>query len=143
MDPQPTPNTPDGTLTIEDLWRAARFTPNSAQEGAIRHVDGPLYLTAGPGSGKTRTLLWRTLNLVAFEGVPPDEIYLSTSTEKAAHQLKEGVQAQLGYVTNFTGRPFDLAPMYIGTVHSLRQRILSDRRFTPGLEALRGDAGPD
>ena len=119
-------------LKIEKLWELARFTPNVEQREAILHVDGPLYLTAGPGSGKTRVLLWRTLNLMVFHGVKPEEIFLSTFTEKAALQLKQGLQALLAYVTNINGQPYDLSPMYIGTVHSLCQRILSDRRhFAP------------
>ncbi len=119
-------------LTLERLWELARFTPNERQREAIQYVDGPLYLTAGPGSGKTRVLLWRAVNLMVFHGIKPEEIYLSTFTEKAAHQLKEGLQNLLGLVTNLNGQPYDLAPMYIGTVHSLCQRILSDRRhFAP------------
>ncbi len=85
------------------MWAAAGFQPNPAQENAIRHVDGPLYLPAGPGSGKTRVLLWRTLNLIVFHQVAPDAIYLSTFTEKAAQQLKEGLRGLLGMATNFTG----------------------------------------
>lgn len=115
-------------ITIETLWKEAGFKPNDEQRAAIEHVDGPLYLTAGPGSGKTRVLLWRTVNLMVFHGVKPEEIYLSTFTEKAAHQLKEGLRTLLGMVTNHTGLPYDLTPMYLGTVHSLCQRILSDRR---------------
>ena len=115
-------------LTLERLWELARFQPNDAQREAILHVDGPLYLTAGPGSGKTRVLLWRALNLIVFHEVPPGEIFLSTFTEKAAHQLQEGLQSLLGLVTNLTGQPYDLTPMYIGTVHSLCRRMLSDRR---------------
>jgi len=117
-------------LSIQDLWEITEFTPNEAQERAILHIDGPLYLPAGPGSGKTRVLLWRTLNLIVFHDVPPEAIYLSTFTEKAALQLREGLQVLLGYVTNLTGRPFDLTQMYVGTVHSLCQRILTDRRFS-------------
>jgi DNA helicase II / ATP-dependent DNA helicase PcrA len=115
-------------LTLENLWKLNNFEPNDQQEEAIRHVDGPLYITAGPGSGKTRVLLWRAVNLIVFHGVKPEEIYLSTFTEKAAHQLQEGLRGLLGYATNINGQPYDLSKMYIGTVHSLCRRILTDRR---------------
>lgn len=115
-------------LSLERLWELAHFTPNDEQRQAIQHVDGPLYLTAGPGSGKTHVLLWHTLNLIVFNDVKPEEIFLSTFTEKAALQLKEGLRTLLGLVTNLTGQPYDLSSMYIGTVHSLCQRMLSDRR---------------
>ncbi|MCS6843315.1 MAG: UvrD-helicase domain-containing protein [Caldilineales bacterium] len=95
------------SLTIEHLWAEVGFQPNAAQRAAILHVNGPLYLPAGPGSGKTRVLLWRTLNLVVFHGVPPEAIYLSTFTEKAARQLKEGLRALLGLASLFTGQPYD------------------------------------
>lgn len=118
-------------LTLENLWSDLGFTPNQSQEAAIRHTDGPLYLPAGPGAGKTRVLLWRTLNLLVFHNVQPEEIFLSTFTEKAAFQLKEGLRQLLGHVTNRTGKPFDLSKMYVGTVHSLCQRLIADRRFYP------------
>jgi len=120
------------TLTIGDLWNQIQpkpFTPNENQEKAILHTDGPLFLTAGPGSGKTRVLLWRTLNLIVFHGVQPEEIFLSTFTEKAARQLQEGLRALLGLVTNLTGVPYDISRMYVGTVHSLCQQLIVDRRF--------------
>lgn len=115
-------------VTLENLWRLSKFEPNEEQREAIQHVDGPLFLTAGPGSGKTRVLLWRAVNLIVFHGIKPEEIFLSTFTEKAAHQLKEGLRSSLGLVTNLNGQPYDLTPMYLGTVHSLCQRLLSDRR---------------
>ena len=116
-------------FSIETLWKEVNFTPNNSQEKAIKHIDGALYLTAGPGSGKTRVLLWRTLNLIVFHEVKPDEILLTTFTEKAAHQLKEGLQSLLGIASNHTGKQYDLASMYIGTVHSACNRIIGDRRF--------------
>ena len=119
-------------LALEKLWKDVGFKPNDNQAAAIRHVDGPLYLPAGPGSGKTRVLLWRAVNLIVFHGVSPNEIYLSTFTEKAALQLREGLRGLLGIVGARTGTPYDLAQMYVGTVHSLCQRILADRRFYPG-----------
>jgi len=118
----------DSMLNLETLWELNKFKPNNQQREAILHVDGPLYITAGPGSGKTRVLLWRTLNLIVFHNVKPEEIFLSTFTEKAAHQLKEGLRLLLGFATNINGQPYDLSKMYIGTVHSLCRRILNDRR---------------
>lgn len=120
------------TITLEELWEAKKFTPNEAQRRAILHTDGPLYLPAGPGSGKTRVLLWRTLNLIVFHGVKPEEIFLSTFTEKAARQLREGIASLLGEVQTRTGQAFDLGRMYVGTVHSLCQRLIRDRRLYAG-----------
>ena len=122
-------------LIIQDLWAGVKpkpFKPNPNQEKAILHTDGPLFLTAGPGSGKTRVLLWRTLNLIVFHNIQPEEIFLSTFTEKAAFQLKEGLRSLLGLVTNLTGVPYDLSKMYVGTVHSLCRKLIADRRFSNG-----------
>ncbi len=118
-------------LTIDSLWEIAGFRPNEEQKAAILHTEGPLFITAGPGSGKTRVLLWRALNLIVFHHIKPSEIFLSTFTEKAAFQLKEGLRGLLGIVTNNTGVPYDLAPMYIGTLHSLCRRMLNDRQKFP------------
>jgi DNA helicase-2/ATP-dependent DNA helicase PcrA len=119
-------------FTLDDLFAEAGFAPNEAQRQAIGHTDGPLFLVAGPGSGKTRVLLWRTVNLIVFRGVPPERIFLSTFTEKAAKQLKDGLLSLLARVTNRTGQSFDLSKMYVGTVHSLCHRLLDDRTFSPG-----------
>ncbi len=125
---------PGKDFTIETLWRAEDFKPTPNQKAAILHLDGPLYLPAGPGSGKTRVLLWRTLNLIVFHGISPDEIYLSTFTEKAAHQLKEGLRSFLALATARNGKPYDLGRMYVGTMHSLCQKLLTDRRFSNNRE---------
>lgn len=76
-------------------------------------------------------LLWCALNLLVFHSVRPEEIFLATFTEKAALQLREGLRALLGHVTTHTGTPYDLSKTYVGTLHSLCQRIIADRRFYP------------
>jgi DNA helicase-2/ATP-dependent DNA helicase PcrA len=117
---------------IEKLWELKKFSPNPQQKEAILHDDGPLFLSAGPGSGKTRVLLWRTLNLMAYKGVKAEEIFLSTFTEKAAFQLKEGLRSLLGLVSQYSNQSYDLSKMAIGTVHSICSMIITDRRFTDG-----------
>jgi len=125
---------PATKLTIEQLWKETGFKPNENQREAILHTNGPLFLTAGPGSGKTRVLLWRTLNLIVFHGVKPNKIFLSTFTEKAALQLKEGLRSLLGIASNYTNQPYDIAKMPLGTVHSICQKMLADRTFSPNRE---------
>lgn len=120
-----------GLLLLKKLWKDAQFDPNKNQKEAILHTDGPLFLPAGPGSGKTRVLLWRVINLIVNHNIAPQEIYLSTFTEKAALQLRDGLRAMLGAVTAISNQPYDISKMYVGTVHSLCQRMLRDRRFQP------------
>ncbi len=118
-------------ISIEQLWESRNFKPNESQRRAILHLDGPLYLPAGPGSGKTRVLLWRVVNLIACQDINPKDIYLCTFTEKAALQLKEGLRVLLGEATNHSQKQYDISRMYVGTVHSSCHRILRDRQFTP------------
>ena len=117
-------------VTIEQLWDEEKFYPNDNQRKAILHTEGPLFLTAGPGSGKTRVLLWRTLNLIVYHDVKPEEIFLSTFTEKAAAQLRDGLRSLLALVTNRTGQHYDISGMAVGTVHSICQKIITSRRFS-------------
>jgi DNA helicase-2/ATP-dependent DNA helicase PcrA len=65
------------------------------------------------------------------DNVDPREIYLSTFTEKAALQLREGLRGLLALASEETKKPYDIAKMYVGTVHSLCQRMLVERDFQP------------
>lgn len=124
-------------ITLDDIFEISNFNPNPQQRQAIEHVNGPLLIAAGPGSGKTRVLLYRTLNLIVFHHVEPSEIFLSTFTEKGALQLKDGLKHLLAKVTDMSGTVYDISLMSVGTVHSLCSRILQDRRFTDSLERQR------
>ena len=60
---------------------------NMEQKSAISHVDGPLLITAGPGTGKTFTLVQRIVYLIQECNVLPSEIMVTTFTEKVSKEL--------------------------------------------------------
>lgn len=114
---------------VARLWEDLPFRPNDEQQRAIEHTNGPLLITAGPGTGKTQVLLWRTVHLIVDHQVPPEAILLGTFTEKAARQLEQGLADYLAKATQLTHRSYDCSRMLIGTLHSICRRILTDRRF--------------
>lgn len=59
---------------------------NKQQIEAIKLTDGPLLIIAGPGTGKTFTLVKRIVYLITEKGVQPEEIMVATFTEKAANK---------------------------------------------------------
>ncbi len=62
---------------------------NKSQMSAIEHKDGPMLVLAGPGSGKTATLVERTKNLITKHGVKPSNILVITFTKAAANEMKQ------------------------------------------------------
>lgn len=60
---------------------------NQSQQEAIRHMDGPMLVLAGPGSGKTAVITQRTVNLIE-NGINPSNILVITFTKAAAQQMK-------------------------------------------------------
>lgn len=95
---------------------------NENQRVAITSTEGPLLITAGPGTGKTFTLVMRALYLIAERGVQPDHILLATFTEKAAKELV----TRLSNALLDRGMDIDLTAMYVGTFHSICLRIIKE-----------------
>src|SRR5207253_9240396 len=88
---------------------------NERQREAVLHMEGPLMIVAGAGSGKTKVLTTRIAHLMA-NGVDSFNILALTFTNKAAKEMKERVERILG---NNEARN-----LYIGTFHSVFARIL-------------------
>ncbi len=65
------------------------------QKAAVEHVDGPLLIVAGPGSGKTRVVTRRLANLVTTAGISPRNLLAITFTNKASKEMAERVQSLL------------------------------------------------
>lgn len=95
---------------------------NDQQKEAISTVNGPVLITAGPGTGKTYTLVQRAIYLIEECGVEPESIFIATFTEKAAKELVTRITNELGK----RGITANLNEMYIGTFHSLCLRILKE-----------------
>ena len=95
---------------------------NNNQRKAIECVDGPLLITAGPGTGKTATLVKRTIYMIQEKGVKPEQIMLATFTEKAAKELITRISNELADKKI----PVNINEMYIGTFHSICLRFIKE-----------------
>jgi len=98
---------------------------NPAQKEAVQHIEGPILILAGPGSGKTRVITHRIAYLVKTTGVNPRRIMAVTFTNKAAREMKERLQKLLGQgAENISA----------GTFHAICARILRQDGKPVGLD---------
>ena len=88
---------------------------NEQQKEAVTHMNGPLMIIAGAGSGKTKVLTSRIAHLMN-SGVDSFNILALTFTNKAAKEMKERVEKTLGNT--------EARNLYIGTFHSVFARLL-------------------
>ncbi|MCI8609462.1 MAG: UvrD-helicase domain-containing protein [Firmicutes bacterium] len=96
---------------------------NQQQQEAATHIDGPLLILAGAGSGKTSTMTSRIAYLIE-QGVSPYHILAVTFTNKAAGEMRERVERLVGSV-NY---------MWIMTFHAMSLRILREHYDVVGYE---------
>jgi len=97
---------------------------NAAQRDVVAHTDGPLLVIAGPGSGKTYSIILRALNLLLLHKASPKEIVLCTFTEKATFEMRDRLMAAAQKV-GFRG---DLSELRVSTIHGLCNSILMRHR---------------
>lgn len=104
---------------------------NPQQQKVVETTESPLLVIAGPGSGKTHTLVARIFHLIVDKGVHAENIMVATFTEKAAREL-------ITRITNLAldrSINIDTSDMYVGTLHSIFLRILEEYRDYTDLHA--------
>ncbi|HQB51009.1 MAG TPA: UvrD-helicase domain-containing protein, partial [bacterium] len=97
---------------------------NSAQRQAVEHGTGPLLIIAGAGTGKTTVLVNRLLHLIMSGQAKPEQILLTTFTDKAASEMEERADRLL---------PYGYTDLWIQTFHSLGERLLRQHGLDIGL----------
>ena len=94
---------------------------NDAQREAVRHIDGPMLVLAGPGSGKTRVVTNR-IGYMLREGIPPSQILALTFTNKAAEEMRNRVEQLASH-----------ARVWVSTFHRFGARLLRQYAELVGL----------
>jgi len=92
---------------------------DEVQRRAVEAEEGPIVVVAGPGSGKTRTLIFRIAHLLRERGVPPGRILAVTFTNRAAGEMQERLRDLLEEAAGLEG-------LQVGTFHRIALDLLRE-----------------
>ncbi|HWS83380.1 MAG TPA: ATP-dependent DNA helicase [Ktedonobacteraceae bacterium] len=105
-----------------------RYQMNDQQCRIISHKKGPLLVIAGPGSGKTHSLVLLAMNLLLCGDAQPSQLVLCTYTEKAAYEMHDRIAS----IARDIGYDEDLSELKINTIHGIcNQFIIENLHHTP------------
>ena len=99
---------------------------NENQKICVEHINGPLLIVAGAGTGKTRVITNRILYLVQNKGIPTEQILALTFTEKAANEMTSRVDIDM---------PFGYEEIWIKTFHGFCDKILREKGIEIGIDS--------
>lgn len=112
---------------------------NKKQFEAVETVNGPVVIIAGPGTGKTKTLVERTVNIIVNKKVEAKKIMITTFTNKATKELELRINERLEELNENV----DISDIYLGTMHSIWTRLIQENitysNFFDNFELMSGD----
>ena len=112
---------------------------NEKQLEAVNTTEGPVVVVAGPGTGKTKTLIERVVNILVNKKVDANRIMLTTFTNKAAQELEIRINEKLKELNE----NIDISDMYLGTMHSIWARLIEENisysNFFDGFTLMSGN----
>ena len=111
--------------TVMSAQPAAAETLNPEQCASVNAEESAVAVIAGPGTGKTRTLIARIVHLIRDCGVKPSEITAVTFTNQAASELRERLETALGSKKAVKG-------ITVGTFHAVCLQLLEDGKALLG-----------
>lgn len=128
------------SVTLDELLDIIQRTPGRAainlrpeQRKIVETSEGPLWVIAGPGSGKTEILVLRCLRLIYVDRVDPRSMMVTTFTEKAARELEDRLGDYAAWITESAPKEevedVDITHVRVGTLHSICNDVLLEYRY--------------